>query len=141
MIILDTDHLTVMKYQGSQRCIRLMKRLAASEIKDIGSTIVNYEESMRGWLAVLAKEKLVHRQVTVYGELMELVAFFSRIKLIDFDEKSGERFEELRSEGVRIGSMDLKIASVVLVNEALLLTANKRDFEMVPGLKFENWLD
>ncbi len=36
--------------------------------------------------------------------------------------------------------MDLKIASVALVNEALLLTANRKDFEKVPGLRFENWL-
>jgi predicted nucleic acid-binding protein len=35
---------------------------------------------------------------------------------------------------------DLKIASIALVNDALLLTANSRDFEKVPGLQFENWL-
>jgi tRNA(fMet)-specific endonuclease VapC len=37
--------------------------------------------------------------------------------------------------------MDLKIAAIALVNQALLLTANRRHFERVPGLKSENWLD
>ena len=32
--------------------------------------------------------------------------------------------------------MDLKIASIVLAHDALLLTANRKDFEKVPGLRF-----
>ena len=35
----------------------------------------------------------------------------------------------------------LKIAATALVNNALLLSANQRDFERVPGLRVENWLD
>jgi tRNA(fMet)-specific endonuclease VapC len=45
-----------------------------------------------------------------------------------------------RKSGVKIGSMDLKMASIALANNALFLTANRRDFEKVPGLRFENWL-
>ena len=37
--------------------------------------------------------------------------------------------------------MDLKIAATALVQNALLLSANRRDFERVPGLRVENWLD
>jgi tRNA(fMet)-specific endonuclease VapC len=37
--------------------------------------------------------------------------------------------------------MDLKAACVALVHDARLLTANRQDFEKVPGLRFENWLD
>jgi len=37
--------------------------------------------------------------------------------------------------------MDLKTACNTIVNQTILLTANRRDFEKVPGLKFENWLD
>ena len=42
---------------------------------------------------------------------------------------------------IRLGTMDLKIAAIALVNDALLLTANRRDFERVPALRVENWLD
>jgi len=41
---------------------------------------------------------------------------------------------------VRIGSMDLKIASIALVHNALVLSANLQDFQKVPGLRVENWL-
>jgi tRNA(fMet)-specific endonuclease VapC len=37
--------------------------------------------------------------------------------------------------------MDLKTACIAIVSQAILLTANRRDFEKVPDLKFENWLD
>jgi predicted nucleic acid-binding protein len=36
---------------------------------------------------------------------------------------------------------DLKAACIAMANNALLLTANRRDFEKVPGLRFENWLE
>jgi len=41
---------------------------------------------------------------------------------------------------VRIGTMDLKIASIAKSLDVLLLTANEKDFSQVPGLRRENWL-
>lgn len=37
--------------------------------------------------------------------------------------------------------MDLKIASICIVNDVLLLTRNLSDFEGLAGLRVENWLD
>lgn len=52
MILLDSDHLTVLRFRGSERAERLRQRLrmatAGGEL--IGTTIVNVEESMRGWM-------------------------------------------------------------------------------------------
>jgi tRNA(fMet)-specific endonuclease VapC len=47
----------------------------------------------------------------------------------------------LRRKGIRIGTMDLRIASITLAHDATLLTRNSVDFARVPGLRFENWLD
>ncbi len=33
------------------------------------------------------------------------------------------------------------LAATALVHDAILLSANRRDFERVPGLRVENWLD
>ena len=46
-------------------------------------------------------------------------------------------FNGFRKSGVKIGSMDLKMASIAVANNALFLTANRRDFEKVPGLRFD----
>jgi tRNA(fMet)-specific endonuclease VapC len=112
---------------------------AASE--PIGTTIIGLEEQMRGWLAAIAKERQPRRQVAAYRELYRLFEFFSHLHIALFDDRAVAKYDELRSSGVRIGTMDLKMASIALVNSAKLLTANKRDFEKVPGLEFENWLD
>ncbi len=64
MILLDTDHTTFLKYPDSERGRRMIDRLNAVPATEvIGVAIVTVEERMRGWLAVIAKEKLVLRQV------------------------------------------------------------------------------
>jgi tRNA(fMet)-specific endonuclease VapC len=57
-----------------------------------------------------------------------------------FDEAAAQEFERLRKLRVRIGTMDLKIAAIALANDALLLSANLRDFKKVPGLRIESWI-
>lgn len=140
MILLDTDHLTVLKYQGSDRYQRLTGRLAAAD-DSVGTTIINAEEQMRGWLAVVAKERNVLRQVPAYRELALLFDFFGRLHVIAFNDAAANQFQALRTAGINIGTMDLKAASIALAFGAMLLTANSRDFEKVPGLRFENWID
>ncbi len=38
----------------------------------------------------------------------------------------------------KIGATELKMACIAVANNALFLTANRRDFEKVPGLRFED---
>ena len=57
-----------------------------------------------------------------------------------FDFAAADEFERLRKQRVRIGTQDLKIAATAIVNDALLLTANLRDFRQVAGLRAEDWL-
>jgi tRNA(fMet)-specific endonuclease VapC len=64
VILLDTDHLTVLKYTDSERYARRRGRLLAAAPELIGTTIVNVEEQMRGWLSAIAKERTLLRQIT-----------------------------------------------------------------------------
>ena len=63
------------------------------------------------------------------------------LDIAPFDVAAARQFDELRRQKLCIGSRDLKIAATALVNHALLLSANRIDFERVPGLRVENWLD
>jgi tRNA(fMet)-specific endonuclease VapC len=142
MILLDTDHVTLLKYPASDRGARLAQRLDALPAGEVvGVTIVTVEEQMRGWLAAIAKERSARRQVTAYRELANLFDFFAAFSLVLFDEQAADQFDLLRTAKLRLGTMDLKIAAVALVNKAMLLSANRRDFERVPGLHVENWLE
>lgn len=139
MILLDTDHVSVLKYPVSQRAAQLVARMAMAT-EPVCVPVVAVEEQMRGWLASIAKERQVSRQVGPYRELIKLFKFFAAFTIVVFDDPAAAKFGELRRAKVRIGTPDLKIASVAIVNGALLLTANRRDFEQVAGLRFENWL-
>jgi tRNA(fMet)-specific endonuclease VapC len=142
MILLDTDHISLLKYPSSERGARLLERLDAIPAGEIiAVSIVSIEEQMRGWFAAVAKERQAQRQVTAYRELAKLFEFFAEFPIIPFDDVTADRFDQLRSAKIRIGTMDLKIAATALVNQSLLLTANLRDFERVSGLRVENWLD
>jgi len=142
MILIDTDHATLLKYPESERGRRFIERLSSVEQSEVvGVAIVTVEERMRGWLAVIAKEKTAVRQVIGYRELTRLFEFYQEFEIVPFDEAAARQFDDLRTQRLRIGTRDLKIASTALVNSALLLSANLRDFERVPGLRVENWLD
>jgi tRNA(fMet)-specific endonuclease VapC len=141
MILLDTDHLSILQLPDSERRRRLVARMEAAAGEKFGTTIVGVEEQMRGWLAAIAKERQPRRQVAAYRELARLFEFFSHFHVALFDDAAAATYDQLRSGGVRIATMDLKIASISLSNSALLLTANKRDFEKVAGLQTQNWLD
>ena len=141
MILLDSNHLSILRYRTSASALRLTNRLTAAEEGSIGTTIANVEESMRGWMAAIAKERVIRRQTSAYRELAELFTFFSGYHIALFDDGAADRFDNLKATKIRIGTMDLKTASIALAHNALLLTANKRDFEQVPELRFENWIE
>jgi predicted nucleic acid-binding protein len=44
------------------------------------------------------------------------------------------------NHGVVLGQV-LRIAAITLANEATLLSRNRKDFEKIPDLNVENWLD
>jgi tRNA(fMet)-specific endonuclease VapC len=61
--------------------------------------------------------------------------------VLPWNEDAAVLFAGFRRQGVRLGSMDLKIACIVLAYDATLLTRNVTDFAQVPELRVENWLD
>ena len=139
MILLDSDHLTVLRYRNSERGGRLAGRLAQAQDPQVGTTVVNVEEAMRGWLAAVAKERLPHRQIPAYRELAELFTFFSGFHIALFDGAAADLF--VGFSAIRVGTRDRKIGAIARAHGALLLTANRQDFEQIPNLRIANWMD
>lgn len=104
-------------------------------------TIVTVEERLRGWLAEINRRRELRDQITPYAKLQRQVEAFSDWNILPWDEAAAELFLKYRREGIRIGSMDLKIACITLAHDAALLTRNTIDFAQVPHLEVENWLD
>jgi tRNA(fMet)-specific endonuclease VapC len=139
MILLDTDHLSVFTDERDPRHELLNARMEAAA-EQVACTVVSVEEVLRGWLAIIHRLRDVHRQIPAYVRLGQLFNILSDWEIVPFDARAADQFTGLRRQRIRIGAMDLKIASIALVNDALLVTANLRDFSLVPGLRCENWL-
>jgi tRNA(fMet)-specific endonuclease VapC len=139
VILLDTDHLSVFTDERDPRHSLLNARLELAA-QQVACSIVNVEELLRGWLALIHRLNDVHRQLPAYDRLGRLLSVLSDWQIVPFDDRAAGRFADLRRQRIRIGTMDLKIASTALVNDALLVTSNLRDFALVPALRCEDWL-
>ena len=141
MIVLDTDHLTVLSFPNCSQHARLMELMRSSIDQDFATTIVNAEEQMRGWLAEIHARQAGHDQVPAYDRLLQLLLSLNRFRLIPFDSQAATEFGRLRKHKLRIGTMDQKIAAIALAHDVLLLSNNLRDFRQIPSLRVESWID
>ncbi len=140
MIVLDTDHITLVQRQDNALGESLRQQLRSSPDDDMRVTAISLEEQMRGWLAAIRRQRSVHDQVPYYKRLEEVAQFFARWEMLSFNEHAADMFDQLRAQRIRIGTQDLKIAAICVVNGATLLSSNLRDFERVPGLLVEDWV-
>jgi tRNA(fMet)-specific endonuclease VapC len=138
MYLLDTDHLSVLE-RGGVEAERLRGRLNAVPSAEVAATIVSYEEQTRGWLSYLAKARSPADQVTAYSYLHRHLQVFCATPLKAFDQKAAAIMQQLQQQRIRVGTMDLRIASIALAHGATLLSRNAQDFEKVPGLRVEDW--
>jgi tRNA(fMet)-specific endonuclease VapC len=137
-IILDVDCLSLLE-RGGVEAQRLQRRLATLPRDEVATTIITFEEQMRGWLAYLAKSRTIEAQMLAYERLKRFLDNYRVIPVVGFERAAAAEFERLRSLRLRVGTMDLKIAAIALAHDALLLTRNLTDFGQVPNLKAEDW--
>lgn len=139
LLVLDTDHVSALGIP-SPAGAALLERIGASG-QEVATTIITVEEQLRGWLAEIHHLADPHRQIVAYERLQLRIEFFASWTVLPWNADAADLFVRHRNEGIRIGTMDLKIACIVIVNSATLLTRNSTDFIKVPGLRFENWLE
>jgi len=139
VLVLDTNHVSELGY-GTPAGLRLRNRLLTA-VEDTATTIITAEEQMRGWLAQIHRLADPHQQIPAYLRLQERIEFFASWTVLPWDTAAADLFLSFRRQGVRIGSMDLKIACIALVHDATLLTRDTGHFAQVPELRVANWLD
>lgn len=138
MFVLDSDHMSLLEW-GGRGSVVLRERLADVSEDEIATTIICYEEQMRGWMAYLAQAKSIVRELEAYRRLRAHLDNYRFTPVVDFDENAADVYQRLRHARVRIGTMDLKIASIVLSRGDTLLSRNLVDFSKVPELNVEDW--
>jgi tRNA(fMet)-specific endonuclease VapC len=139
MVILDTDLLTLLEKENSNAGARARERLSAIQQDEITTSVITYEEQMRGWLAYLARARNLNGQVDAYRRLSRHIEYYSRIRVHPFTEIAAVEYQSLRNQHLRVGTMDLKIAAIALSLGCTLLSRNLRDFRQIPNLDVQDW--
>ena len=139
IVVLDSNHYGEMVDDTPRG--QLLSRRLETERPDVFTTIVTIQEVTQGWLAEINRRKPGSDQLHPYAQFFRAVGLFANISILPFDQECADVFHRLQDDRIRIGTMDLKIAAICLAHDLMLLTRNLVDFDKVPGLRVENWLD
>ena len=140
MYLFDTDHWTVLQLRQGEQYEALLRKMREIGRENCFTSIVTFHEVMNGWLKYIASPKSQKSVVNAYARFEALLSAFSSSELLPFSEKAGDEFARLRSDGCRIGLMDLRIASIGLTNSMTIVTRNTVDYSRVPGIELQDWL-
>jgi len=139
LAVLDTDHFSEL-VRGSPAGTHLMGRIEDQQAQ-VFVTVITAQETFEGWFALINRQKAEMAQTTAYAQFLKSLETLVKFAILPFDEDAARVFERLQERRIRIGTMDLKLASICLAHEATLLTRNAVDFSKVPDLRADNWLD
>ena len=95
MLVLDTDHMSLLEW-GSKGSGALRERLADIAPDQVATTIISYEEQMRGWMAYIARAKSMTQQLEAYQRLRRHLENYRQIPVLDFDDAAIDEFQHLR---------------------------------------------
>jgi tRNA(fMet)-specific endonuclease VapC len=134
MICLDTNAIIALLNRSSMTVrVRLADAVHRREVVAV-PTVVLFE--LRYGAAKSANRQRAARRIA------ELLA--GPVEVLDFEsddtEEAGDIRAALERAGTPIGPYDVLIAGQARRRGALLVTANRREFARVPGLRTEDWL-
>lgn len=137
LYVVDTDILSLYQRNHPQVCTRI--RLGRQNNLIIKTTVITVEEQYGGRLAQIRKAQNPEALILAYDLLTATFSLFSQLEILKYDRSADDYFRQFRQQGVRIGTQDLRIASIALAHGGIIVTRNQKDFGQVPGLTIEDW--
>jgi len=127
--ILDTD-VCVEILRGNENVVEMRR----ATVDRVATTWVTVAELFYG--AAKSRSVLENQQT--------VVTFLKTLEVRPPELASAMRFGRLKADlerrGERLADADLLIASVALVEDAILVTGNVRHYERIPELRIEDWI-
>jgi tRNA(fMet)-specific endonuclease VapC len=122
---------------------KVLARAAEAGVLNLAITVITRIEVLQGRFEFVRKAASAAQLATAQRRLDESDQALMEWRIVPLDQDACSLFDRLRGErGIRkIGRADLLIACIALSHQATLVSRNLRDFSLVPGLKFENWVD
>lgn len=133
--VLDTDTVTQQQL-GHQLVIAKLRLIDRSTV---ATTVITLYEQLRGRLAAINRKQSDAQLQIALRLLQATQQYYCTAQILAFDDRATQLHQTLLAQKLRIGAQDLQIAAIVLAHDAILVTANLRHFDQVPGLRIEDW--
>lgn len=138
-LILDTDHVSL--FLAGNKSIAAE---VATHSDDVAITVITVQELFNGWTGRLNDPSQANNLAKLYTKLWETTEFFKVITVLNVDKNAENCYQILQQSSKSLAKKriekDLRIASIVLVHNATIITRNYKDFSQIPNLKIENWV-
>jgi tRNA(fMet)-specific endonuclease VapC len=137
--LFDTDHISIRQRKAGSGYSNIVAHAAPYQAEDFAYSIVSFGEQTRGANAYVKAARQPSELVWRYRLLETVLNDYAVMTVLPFDAAAAATFSRLAAARLRVGAMDLRIASIALSRGLTLLTRNTRDFARVPGLATEDW--
>ncbi|WP_200892355.1 type II toxin-antitoxin system VapC family toxin [Aliterella atlantica] len=109
--------------------------------EQIATTAINVEEQVKRRLAQVAeaKSKDGSALTNAYQRLVETIMLLSEFQVLKYNAESCAIYQSLKAQRIKVGTQDLRIASITLAHNGILVTINLQDFNQVPNLITQKW--
>ncbi|NDJ25814.1 type II toxin-antitoxin system VapC family toxin [Nostoc sp. B(2019)] len=138
LYILDTDHISLL-LQGNKAVV---SRVALAT-PHLARTIITVQEIFNGWIIKINDRSESGNLVRLYTQLWTTQEFFKGVRILNFDVTACSYYEHLLTENQQLNKKrlqkDLRIASIALSVNAVMVTRNQKDFSQIPDLTLEDW--
>jgi tRNA(fMet)-specific endonuclease VapC len=136
--ILDSDHVSLLLEGNS-----LVYHKTQSMEPQVGTSIVTVQEVFNGWVSQINARAGIQNPVPLYTKLWNAVEYFKGVPIANFDDAAHQVYQQLLSDHPALRKnrlqKDMRIAAIALSLGATIVTRNRRDFELVPGLVIVDW--
>ena len=130
--LLDTN---ICIYIIKQKPLKVMQKFNIYQVGDIGISSITVAELEFG----------VQKSQSSARNQQALAQFLLPLQITQFDRAAaivyGDIRAKLEKQGTLIGSLDTLIAAHALSLQVTLITNNIKEFNRVPNLKLDNWVN
>jgi tRNA(fMet)-specific endonuclease VapC len=135
---LDTDVFTEVLHGNTAFVARLLQIPIAEQ----SLPIVVVEEMIRGRFNVIRQAEAGKGRVSLeeaYARFQQSVTDTRTYTILPFTKPAEALVASWRKQKIRVGTSDMRIAAICIVNGATLVTRNARDYTQLPGLTLDVW--
>ena len=122
--LFDTDHISILQARTGAEFTSIVGHLKKVVQSDVCVSVVSFHEQVIGCHSFINRNRKQDEIIRGYSMLDQVLRSYSAISVLPYERFAASEFDRLRAGGVRIGTMDLRIA-VNAIGEVVGKTTNE----------------